>query len=252
MLTRIINKEKLKKLYSNNGFFVIPKLFKQVDLEKITEELLNVKTVIRYNDKKKILRRIEKIYDKSETLISIHQELLKVLEYLFSSKFTLFKDKINLKPPGGEGFFCHYDGIFHFKDKNNVLRNGWYYYASNFFNILVAIDESNKENGTIEIANSHKGSFESLLENTYKDGTPNLKVDVEKKLEFKVIDLNPGDVLIFKNTCPHRSAKNNGKNQRRSLYYTYNYLKDGSHYDKYFLEKNESKNTTNKSLEGES
>jgi len=73
---------------------------------------------------------------------------------------------------------------------------------------------------------------------------------LKKKLEFKVIDLNPGDVLIFKNTCPHRSAKNNGKNQRRSLYYTYNYLKEGSHYDKYFLDKNESKNKTNKSLEG--
>ena len=30
----------------------------------------------------------------------------------------------------------------------------------------------------------------------------------EKKLKFKVINLSYGDVVIFSNTCPHRSKKN--------------------------------------------
>ena len=31
--------------------------------------------------------------------------------------FLIFKDKYNAKPPGGKGFFPHFDGIFEFKDQ---------------------------------------------------------------------------------------------------------------------------------------
>ena len=37
---------------------------------------------------------------------------------LFEKKFTIFKDKYNAKPPKGEGFYAHYDGIFYFKNNN--------------------------------------------------------------------------------------------------------------------------------------
>ena len=117
-------------------------------------------------------------------------------------------------------------------------------------NVLVALDPCNNENGTIELSESHNDTFESLLENTNKDGTPNLKSEIEKKLDFEAIDLKVGDVLVFKNTCPHRSKKNNSEKHRKTLYYTYTPLKYGSMYEKYFLDKESSKNKTSKSLYG--
>ena len=35
----------------------------------------------------------------------------------------IFKDKFNLKPPGGEGFYAHYDGIFKWLDKVEIDKS---------------------------------------------------------------------------------------------------------------------------------
>ena len=78
---------------------------------------------------------------------------------IFNFEFTIFKDKFNAKPPGGEGFFAHYDGVFNFKNENNQNKNGWYEYSDCFVNVLIALDPCNIKNGTIEIANSHNKSF---------------------------------------------------------------------------------------------
>ena len=104
-------------------------------------------------------------------------------------------------------FFAHYDGIFKFKNENNEDRKGWYEYGNFFVNALIALDPCNMENGTIEISNAQKESFDKLLSNTKKNGTPDLLPEIEKKLKFKVINLSYGDVVIFSNTCPHRSKK---------------------------------------------
>ena len=49
-------------------------------------------------------------------------------------------------------------------------------------------------------------------------------------------------MVVFSNTCPHRSKKNNSNESRRILYYTYSLSKNGSKYDKYFEDKEKSKN----------
>ena len=41
---------------------------------------------------------------------------------IFQEKMTIFKDKFNSKPPGGEGFYAHYDGIFLWKNKKNFEK----------------------------------------------------------------------------------------------------------------------------------
>ena len=60
--------------------------------------------------------------------------------------------------------------------------------------------------------------------------------------------LNAGDLVVFKNTCPHRSKKNKSKMNRRILYYTYLSEKFGNQYNNYFKDKELSKNKTSKSL----
>ena len=107
---------------------------------------------------------------------------------------------------------------------------------------MVALDECNKENGALELAKSHAGNFDQLLENTKKDGTPALSKEVESKISFSLINLNVGDMVVFSNTCPHRSKKNDSKKSRKIIYYTYSLGKNGSKYKKYFDDKVNSKN----------
>ena len=215
----------------------------------IIREVGRAEKTYKYYDRNNLIRRIENIYDKGKSLRLINKNLMNLLDKIFKQKYTIFKDKYNAKPPGGEGFFAHYDGVFQFRNKLNKLENGWYKYGKQFVNILVPLDPCNKKNGTIEVSKAHKNNFFYLLKNTNKDGTPNLKN--EKKYKFKAIDLNIGDLLVFKNTCPHRSKKNNSLKSRRTLYYTYSPLKFGSKYKEYFKDKKNSKNNTSKSLSGE-
>ena len=244
--------ENLRKEYENFGFFKIENVIDKILIKKIVSEIISVKkNVDIYYDKKGSLRRIEKLYDKGEGLKSVNKKILNLLKKIFNVEFTIFKDKFNAKPPGGEGFFAHYDGIFKFKNENNEDRKGWYEYGNFFVNALIALDPCNTENGTIEISNAQKESFDKLLSNTKKNGTPDLLPEIEKKLKFKVINLSYGDVVIFSNTCPHRSKKNKSNFDRKTLYYTYTPLKYGSMYEKYFIDKSKSKNSNSRSLSGE-
>ena len=63
------------------------------------------------------------------------------------------------------------------------------------------------------------------------DGTPALANEIEAKTLFHTIDLNIGDLIVFSNTCPHRSKKNDSDQIRRIIYYTYTLSENGSKYD---------------------
>ena len=196
----------------------------------------------KYYDNLNNLRRIEKLFDKGQYLKKLNEKILILLKNVLDKDFLIFKDKFNSKPPGGEGFFAHYDGIFEFINSNNERKKGWYEYGDFFISALVAIDKCNKENGALELAKFHKGNFDQLYENTKKDGTPALSNEVEAKTLFNVIDLEVGDMIIFSNKCPHRSKKNDSKKIRRIIYYTYTPSENGSKYDQYFKDKENSKN----------
>lgn len=243
-------KNNFLKEYDKSGYFVVRKFFNKNFCKKALNEILSSKGSIKYYDSLGSPRRIEKIYDKGKTLKILNK---KILIFLFSElniKFSIFKDKLNLKPPNGEGFFAHYDGVFMFNKNDQKNLKGWYEYADQFLNVLVAFDKCNSKNGTIEIAKSDDLPFEKLIKNTKQDGTPMIKKCYEKKLSFKKIYLDIGDMVIFKNTCAHRSDKNYSKSSRSVLYYTYNQKQKGNLYKKYFLDKKNSTNKTQKSLSG--
>ena len=231
-----------KQKFDNDGYFVFKNFINKDFVTQIIDEIENSKNTIKYFDNSNKLRRIEKLYDKGEYLINLNKNILNLLKNVFDEDFLIFKDKFNAKPPGGEGFFAHYDGIFQFTNSNNDKKNGWYEYGDFFVNALVAIDNCNKENGSLELAKSHKGNFEQLYENTKKDGTPALSEEAESKTTFNVIELDVGDMIIFSNKCPHRSKRNDSKNDRRIIYYTYSLSENGSKYDQYFEDKENSKN----------
>jgi ectoine hydroxylase-related dioxygenase (phytanoyl-CoA dioxygenase family) len=244
------SENKFKNTFQKKGFFIKRNFFEKNLINKIFKEVNLAKGVIKYYDKKKNIRRIEKLYNKGTYLKYLNKKIKDYLSLVFKKKFIIFKDKYNAKPPGGEGFFAHYDGIFYFKNDKNKKKKGWYEYSNLFINVLIALDASNQKNGTIEIAKKHNGSFKKLLKNTYNDGTPNITREIEKKTSFKAINLKVGDIVIFSNKCPHRSNKNITNQPRRNLYYTYTCSSDKTLYKRYFNDKKKSKNNTKKSLEG--
>ena len=129
-----------------------------------------------------------------------------------------------------------------FINSDDEKKKGWYEYGDFFISALVAIDKCNEENGALELAKAHIGNYDQLYENTKKNGTPALSNEVESKTIFNLIDLEVGDMIVFSNKCPHRSKKNHSQKIRRIIYYTYTPSENGSKYDQYFEDKENSKN----------
>ena len=239
------------KDYNKNGFVKIENFFDKLFINNVAEEVENLTDVDTYRDSSGNLRRVERVYNKGKCLKELDSVVKKKLKDIFGSNFNIFKDKFNYKPPGGEGFFCHYDGVFYFNDLNNNKKKGWYEYADYFVNVGIAIDPCTEENGTLEMSQIHKLPFEKLILNTKNNGTPQLLENIEKKLDFQTLNLNIGDIAIFSNLTPHRSKQNNSTISRRILYYTYVPEKFGNLYGKYYFDKKNSKNKTSKSFAGE-
>ncbi len=241
--------KKLLSIYNTKGFFVIKKVFTKKLLDRAIYDCENIRDAIIYYDRKNQIRRIEKLFNKTKNLRFIHNKIKNTLQRIFKNKYYIFKDKFNAKPPGGEGFYAHYDGVFNFYS-NKKKKRGWYEYSDIFVNCLVALDRCDSKNGTIEIAKADNLDFDKLLKNTKKNGSPDLKASYEKKIKFKKIHMNVGDICIFSNTYPHRSKKNLSKLKRRTLYYTYNPKTFGNNYLRYFKDKKYSK-SQKKSLTGD-
>jgi ectoine hydroxylase-related dioxygenase (phytanoyl-CoA dioxygenase family) len=238
----IKNYEALHKEFLTKGFFVCKNILNEKFVSILINDISEAKNTQKFFDNNNIIRRVEKLYNKSENLINLNNTILNILKNIFNKDFTIFKDKFNAKPPGGEGFYAHYDGIFEFINEDNDKKKGWYEYGNFFINALVALDPCDKSNGTIEIAKKHLGNFDKLLTNTKNDGTPALSKVIENQSKFELINLNSGDIVFFLNTCPHRSKKNQSNINRRILYYTYSLAELGSKYNEYFEDKLKSKN----------
>lgn len=238
-----------RKQFKKTGYCKIDQVFEETFIKQIKKDINKIKKKGSYKDKFNKIRRVERIYNKSNNLRKLNVTLKELIFKIIKKKLEIFKDKCNLKPPGGAGFKAHYDGTFYFFDKKSRKKKGWYEYSNYFTNALVALDICNKKNGTIEISKFQNKKFEELLLDTNLDGSPELTKSFEKKLKFKSINLLPGDVILFSNKCPHRSKKNNSNKPRMILYYTYSNSNIKS-YNKYFKDKDESLNKNSKSLNG--
>ncbi len=231
------DKKLLQLEFKKKGYFKIENFFNKKFIDNLSQEIVDAKNVDKYYDIDKNLRRIERLYDKGKCLKILNNKLISYLSKFFEKNFVIFKDKLNAKPKGGDGFEAHYDGIFYFTKENNLKYKGWYNYSNFFVNALIPFDDCNSQNGALEISKADFKSFNELIKNTKNDGTPKLNKNYASSLNFKRIDLNKGDVLFFSNLCPHQSKKNSSDYDRKILYYTYAESSDPSIYKKYFEDK---------------
>ena len=113
-----------KQKFDNDGYFIFKNFVKSDFISQIINEINNSQNTNKYFDNLNNLRRIEKLYDKGEYLLNLNEKITILLKNVFDKEFLIFKDKFNAKPPGGEGFFAHYDGIFQFINFNDQKKKG--------------------------------------------------------------------------------------------------------------------------------
>ncbi len=223
--------------FDKNGFLFMPRLFTGFEIAQISQAISNLaqippadcvgKQMVYFEDsvvagQGKVLARIEKFveYDALLSQVASDPRLVVALDQLMKDVPILFKEKINFKLPGGQGFAPHQD-----------IQPGWDTYADYFISILVTIDPSTVENGCLELAAGHHKA--GMIGERWKP----LSEEQVDGMEFLSFPTEPGDVLFFDCFTPHQSAPNLTDEPRRNLYLTYNRQSTGDHRLQYYDDK---------------
>ncbi len=173
----------------------------------------------------RVLQRIEDLTPFHEGFRSLYLRgrLQAAVSALLDEPATLFKDKINFKLPGGDGFKAHQDA-----------QAGWNIFAKYYVTALVSIDAATVENGCLEMAAGwHRKGLVG------DEWTP-LGEGETAGMTFVSHPTAPGDAIFFDSYTPHRSGPNLTNSPRRVLYVTYNRASEGDHRARYFADKRES------------
>jgi len=164
---------------------------------------------------------------RTENFVPFHRHLRELLTEgyvpeavgdLMGEAACLYKEKINYKLAGGAGFRPHQDAPA-------------YPFIQNSISCMIAIDPSNVENGCLEVVS---GQHHQLLDMDERGCIVDSWV---KYHAWQVVEMEPGDVLMFHAYTPHRSGANTSGGDRRAMYPTYNALSEGNLRDSYYAEK---------------
>ena len=218
--------------FREDGFVVTRGLFDQEQMAKISkwsDEMLtrpeeSGKHWVYHEkslkgDGQDLVSRIEYISPFHQGFQSLIKALRDPAGQLLGEEAVLFKEKINFKMPGGDGFKPHQDS-----------QAGWDSYAGFYINVLISIDKATIENGCLELCARHhnKGLFKSW--------EPLNEADMAGMV-FEPIPTEPGDVVFFDCYAPHQSAPNLSNSVRRIYYVTYNRASDGDLMERYYADK---------------
>ena len=161
--------------------------------------------------------------------------LAKCISAIVGEEMVLFKEKLNLKPPGGSGFAPHLDSPslrISFGDDG----------PSTFVTVMVAIDDMTTKNGCLKVC---KGPWNECNHvETIKpqdDGNPDaggragaIEDEVAEQQLFEPITCKGGDIAAFNGFAPHRSSSNTSPFPRRAVFLTYNAAREGNYHDRYY------------------
>ena len=170
-----------------------------------------------------------RIISRIEDFVSFHEGFSKLITRrrmqqavsdLFGEPAILFKDKINFKLPGGDGFKEHQD-----------VQAGWDAYGKLHITAMIAIDETNAENGSVEmIPGMHKKGLLGKMWSPLTDADT-------ANASYQPVHCQAGDAVFFDSYAPHRSLPNKTDKARRVLYITFNGASDGDQRAQYYADK---------------
>lgn len=176
-------------------------------------------------DQSRILCRIENFvpYHEGFSKLITARRMQQAVSELFGEDAVLFKDKINFKMPGGDGFAAHQD-----------VQAGWDRYGSLHITAMVAIDPCTEDNGCLEFAPA--AHDRGLIGSQW---TPLSDTELSDEA-YRKLPMAPGDAVFFDSYAPHRSAPNHTDRPRRILYFTYGRASDGDQRERYYADKRDS------------
>jgi hypothetical protein len=229
--TPILNEEQINT-FERDGYLIVSQAFFADEMKRIdtwTQELVALpeesgKHWVYHEkslkgDSADLISRIENIAPFHAGFEELSRVLKAPVAQLLGEEAALFKEKVNFKMAGGDGFKPHQDS-----------QAGWDTYADFFISALVSIDEATVENGCLQLVNGHhkRGLFKSWEPLTDDDMAD---------MEFVLCPTKPGDVVFFDCYAPHASEPNMTDQTRRIFYATYNRLSEGEHMAQYYADK---------------
>ena len=155
----MLSKEQIEQ-FDRDGFLVVRGMYNEADMQEIsrwTDEVAGSPEVPGHSmmyfepsrqDGSRIISRIEDFVSFHEGFAALitRRRMQQAVSDLLGEPAVLFKDKINFKLPGGDGFKEHQD-----------VQAGWDDYAKLHITAMIAIDETNAQNGSVEmIPGMHK------------------------------------------------------------------------------------------------
>ncbi len=169
-----------------------------------------------------LICRIENICPFHPGFAELTRVLRAPVARLLGEEAVLFKEKLNFKMPGGDGFKMHQDS-----------QAGWWDYTDFFITVMVCIDEATLENGCLKMVAGHHRR--GLL----REWEPLNEKDMAG-MELVSAPTKPGDVAFFDSYAPHGSDPNMSDKIRRLYFATYNRLSAGDHLARYYADKRKS------------
>ena len=153
--------------------------------------------------------------------VLVGNKIMSLVAQCLGAAGILFKEKINLKLAGGQGFGSHQDvPAFDLFGQSQHLT------------VMVSLDAANERNGCLEVAKVEH--CETILP---MNADRTLAQHVVESLTWQSVETEPGDIVIFNSFSPHRSGVNQSLQSRRAIYVTYAKASDGNHRAKYFQQK---------------
>ena len=220
--------------FARDGFLIVRGMFTTVEMARIsawTDEVVAMpelpgRHMVYYEDSlnqtgKRVLSRIENFlpYHEGFERLLTDSDITRCVADLLGDAPLLFKEKINFKLPGGNGFKAHQD-----------VQAGWDRYARLHLTMLLGIDAADVTNGCLELAaGAHRRGLLGEMWNPLAD-------DIDG-VEYRACPTAPGDAVFFDSFVPHRSGPNLSTSPRRVLYITWNRAAEGDHRRRYYAEK---------------
>jgi hypothetical protein len=145
---------------------------------------------------------------------------------------ALFKEKLNVKPPGGRGYGAHYDGP-------SAASLG--FAAQTFVTVQIAIDAQTVENGCLQVARPRSAWPAERRMVVPVSGDPDaggrvgaIADEIADAIDWTPVECAPGDALVFDHWTPHWSGPNRSAAPRRTLYFIFSRAEDGDWHDAYY------------------
>jgi ectoine hydroxylase-related dioxygenase (phytanoyl-CoA dioxygenase family) len=193
---------------------------------------------------RRTLTRLEHFVDAHKGWSELcHGYVRRLLSAALGTEMVLYKEKLNLKPPGGSGFAPHLDSP---SLRVALGPDG----PQTFCTVMVAIDDMTSQNGCLRICKGAWTETNCCQVVEPEDGNPDaggragaIPTEAADGLVFDDIACKGGTVIAFNGWTPHRSSANTSSFPRRAVFLTYNPRSEGDFHARYYEKMEEMRST---------